>query len=265
VRRRRADEAIPASCAGARGRVLVVTCLGIAAAVDARSGRTAWTLRYDRGRPDGDDPGRRLQTEESETGDRRSGFSNEPPLAFSDRVAFAPTDARVLFLGNDRPRGAGRHLLLRTRRRIEDFRNLALEQLIAAVPARGGRPALLVGVGQGYRATQEVHTCVVAMDAETLSLAWERPLPDGGAPEPRGRALVTEGEVLVPARHGIARYRLADGGDLPFLGLDALPPETRSLLASEDERPWGNLVPVPGRGVLAVDSNSVAFWAVPAR
>jgi hypothetical protein len=101
------------------------------------------------------------------------------------------------------------------------------------------------------------------MDAETLVLAWERALPDGGAPEPRGRALATEGEVLVPTRNGIARYRLADGGELPFLGFEAVPPDRRTLFASEDERPWGNLVPVPGRGVLTVDSNSVAFWAVP--
>src|SRR5262245_8143581 len=246
VRSRRPDEAMPSSCTGARGRVFVVTNLGLAAAVDAVAGRPAWTLRYDRGRPDGEDPGRRLQASEREPGDRRSGFSNEPPLAIEDRVAFGPTDARLLHLVNDRPRGADRHLLLRTRRRIEDFRNLAVEHLVAAVPARATRPALLVAVGQGYAATNEVHTSVVAMDVETLTIAWERPLPDGGRPEPRGRALVTEGEVLVPSRNGIARYRLADGEDLPFLGLSTVSESDRRHLASEDERPWGNLVPVPG-------------------
>lgn len=259
VRRGRASEALPGSCAGARGRVVVVTNLGIVACADATVGRIAWMFRYDRGRPDGDDPGRRLQTEEIEQGPRHSSFSNEPPLLYDDLVFVAPTDSRRLLALFDRPRGRERNLRSWDRDRVEEFRNLSLEQLVGVVPERSGRRALLVGVGQGYRAPNEVNTSVVALDARTKALAWDRPLPDGSEPEPYGKAIVTEEEVVVPTRYGIARYRVRDGADLPFVGMEAVGDDRRLLRAYE--RPFGNLIPVPGRGVLALDGTTLAFWA----
>ena len=58
LRRGRDEEVVPSSCAAARGRVVLVTATGIAAAVDARTGRAQGSFRYDRGRPDGDEVAR---------------------------------------------------------------------------------------------------------------------------------------------------------------------------------------------------------------
>lgn len=261
LRRGRDDEAMPASCAGARGRVVLVTSLGIAAAVDAVSGRTVWTLRYDRGRPDGDDLTHRLDGP-VESGDRRSSFSNEPPLLADGRCFLAPTDSRYVLATADRPRGRARTLRLWKRHRVDDFRNLAVEQLVGVLSeARTDAPALVV-VGQGYEHDGSPHTAVVALDPATGAMRWERALPSGEEPEPYGRALLTEGEVYVPTRDGIARYRVADGSELPPLDRAAISDEDRAYL-SESDRPVGNLVPIPGQGLVAVDVDAVTIWRRP--
>jgi outer membrane protein assembly factor BamB len=252
IRRGRADEVLPGSCAAAHGRVLVVTALGLAASVDATTGRTLWTYRYDRGSPDGEAVSRRLGEDTDESA-RRSSFANEPPLLQGGRGFFTPTDARHLFCTFDRPRGPRRLLTAWTRSRTEGFLNLALEHLAGVTDGRDGVPPTLVGVGQGHRDASELHVCVVGMDPESGEVRWGRALPDG-QPEPYGRAAVTSKEVYVPTHGGIAAFRLADGADLPFTGVEALPEE------KERERPWGNLVVVPGVGLVAVNADFVALW-----
>jgi len=261
IRRGRDDELVPASCAAAHGRVLLVSSLGIAAAVDADTGRTLWSYRYDRGRPDGDEPGHRLDAD-FEQGPRRSSFANEPPLISDGRCFLAPTDARYVFALFDRPRGPRRLLRLWRKHRTEEFQNLAVEHLPGVTQVTSTIPATLIVVGQGFAAPGEPFTCVAGLDPATGAVRWERALPDGGPSEPYGRALVTAGEVYVPTEAGIARYRLKDGSDLPFLDLPSIPRDLRDLLRPE-EKPFGNLVPIPGRGLVAVNESSISFWRVP--
>lgn len=261
IRRRRDDEAIPTSCAAAHGRVVVVTSIGIAAAVDARSGRTLWSWRYDRGRPDGDDIGHRLD-EGIETGERKSSFVNEPPLLVDGRCFFAPTDARHLFAVTDRPRGRARTIRLWRRHRVDDFRNLAVEQIVGIVGEADLDAPTMVVAGQGYEGGGAPHTAVVGLDPATGAMRWERALPFATEAEPFGRALVTAGEVYVPAPGGIARYRVLDGTELPSLDRAALEADGQSPFDPEGHElmPIGNLVPIPGEGLVAVSTSSVSIW-----
>ncbi len=260
--RRSKDEVMSASCAAARGRVVCVTALGLVSAVDAATGRTHWAYRYDRGRPDGEAQDQRLS--EKAAGPRRTTFQNEPPLLALDMCFFAPTDARDLYATFDRPRGALRHFTAWRHPRTEGFVNLALEHLVGCTDGRGGVPPTLVGVGKGWPVSGELHTCVVAIDPRPLTgkgaVRWGRPLPDGGPPEPYGRACLTEAEVYVPTESGIAGFRLADGEDLPFHDLASVDADRRLLLGRD--RPFGNLVPVPGKGLIAVNEDTVAFWKI---
>src|SRR5207245_1648965 len=104
--------------AGARGRVVVVTSVGIAAAVDASSGRTEWSYRYDRARAGGEEPDKRLE-DEAEQDERSTTFANEPPVLCGGRCWFAPTDSRWLFATADRPQGRARRFELWHRERTE--------------------------------------------------------------------------------------------------------------------------------------------------
>ena len=261
VRAGRDDEAIPASCAAAHGRVVIVTSLGIAAAVDADSGRTLWSYRYDRGRPDGDDLGHRLDAT-IETTERKSSFVNEPPLVADGRCFLAPTDARYIFAIADRPRGRARTLRLWRRHRVDDFRNLAVEQIVGVVGETDTDEPVLVLAGQGYEGEGSPHTAVVALDPATGSLRWERALPFATRPEPYGRALLTTSEVYISTAHGIARYRVSDGAELPALDGAAVARDGGSLLDAYGRpyEPIGNLVPIPGKGIVTVNADSISIW-----
>jgi hypothetical protein len=260
IRRARDEEAVPSSCAGARGRVVLVTALGVAAAVDARTGRARWSLRYDRGRPDGDEVGRRL-VDASETPGRASSLSNQPPRLAADRVVVAPTDARTILGLFDRPRGPKRLLRAWTVHRTDAFRDMAAEQVAGIVPGTGAAPATVVVVGQGYVTDplSDTCTCVAGLDLSTGVLRWARALPFGGEQEPFGDALVTRDEVLVPTARGIARFATADGAERPAIDATAIP-AARLRALREDEMVYGNLVPVPGAGLVAVNADGVAFW-----
>jgi hypothetical protein len=144
------------------------------------------------------------------------------------------------------------------------FRNLAIEQLAGVTDGAGGVPPTLVGVGTGYGLDQlhDPFTCVVGMDPATGVVRWERAMPFGGIPEPFGLALVTQDEAFVPTALGIARFALADGKDRAPLDETAIPASSARLLYP-DETLYGNLVPVPGRGVIAVNESDVAFWLAP--
>jgi|GEM_PF-2072687 len=254
LRRKRVDEAMPAGCVGAHGRVHVVTSLGLASAVDARTGRTLWSFRYDRGRPDGEDTARRL-TADREGAERRSSFANHPPVVVDGRLYVAPTDGRSVWCLSDRPRGRDRLLTRWPLHRTDDVRNLALEQVVGVTDGRDGVPPTLVVVGQGYGVDplHDPFTVVVAVDALSGRLRWERALPFGALPEPLGVAVIAGDDVFVPTAKGIARYALADGADRPSIVADG----------DDDDEAYGNLVPVPGRGLVAVAASRVTFWMRP--
>jgi hypothetical protein len=261
----RPDEAIPTSCAASHGRVYLVTTLGIAAAVDARSGRTRWSYRYDRGRPDNVEPGRRLQ-ETKESSDRKSTFANHPPLVGAGGIYLTPTDSRYVLALYDRPLGARRQLL--QWKRFRDIAwNCVVEHLAGVTEGRGDVPPTLVAVGQGFNSDplHDEYACVIAIDPYSPSGTvdrWQRALPFGDLPEPFGVAMLTETEVLVPSAKGIARYRLKDGADVPPLD-DTTIPASAALYPAEHL--YGNLVPVPGRGFVAVNEAYLSFWLAPAK
>jgi hypothetical protein len=88
---------------------------------------------------------------------------------------------------------------------------------------------------------------------------WWGASTTGWGAAPYGRALLTAAEVFVPTRHGIVVYDLASGRDLGLLDEATLPPARRDALP-EDVCLYGNLVPVPGRGLLAVNGSVIAYW-----
>ena len=63
----------------------------------------------------------------------------------------------------------------------------------------------------------------------------------------------------MPSANGIARYALADGSDRPALDASSVP-AARLHRLREEEMLYGNLIPVPGKGILAVNADGVAFW-----
>jgi hypothetical protein len=239
VRRGRVDEAMPPGCVGAHGRVHVVTAIGIAAAVDARTGRTLWSYRYDRGRPDGEDVAKRL-TGGPERAPRRTTFANLPPILADGRVFLAPTDGRLVHCLSDRPRGRTRVLTRWKLRRTDDVRNLAIEQLVGVTEAAGDVPPTLVAVGQATRPAARPLHLRRRRGREQRDPAVGARAPFGGIPEPFGLATVAGDDVFVPTAKGIARYALADGADRPSIEAPA---------DDGTEEAYGNPLSRAGRGL----------------
>lgn len=267
VRGERLDEAVPSAPAAARGRLVVSTSLGFVAAVDAEDGRLAWIFRHDRAVERG--RLRRLGTKNETQRPRETSFANEPPLLLEGLVVAAPTDSEHVYGLDERPRGRAR-LLQRwapVHRRL-DLPRIALEQLVGALPASAARPRTIVGVGQGDPESDLPGHLVVGLSADSGRPLWAVTADTGRAAVPCGRALVTEGEVFVPTRHGLKVLDLAQPGReilLRALGADGRPVPAAVPEDGEeglDEDSWaGNLVPVPGVGVVAVGLHHVALWA----
>ncbi len=259
VRRGRVDEAIPTSPAAARGRVVVGTSLGIVAAVDADDGRPQWLLRYERGAV-AQGRSRRLGSLR-DTAPRLSGFRNQPPVLALERTFVAPTDGPHLLCLFDRPRGAGRELVSWRLHRRLDFRDFAAEQIVAAQDGDGSHPPRLILAGKGRSTEGDVPAPIaVALDAlRPPRVLWTATATTGDGGEPYGRAVATDAELFVPTRHGISVYSTVDGRDRATLDVSNLPDEWASLLPT-DVGPYGNLIAVPGKGLLAVNESLVAFW-----
>ena len=69
----------------------------------------------------------------------------------------------------------------------------------------------------------------------------------------------------MPQEHGIAVFELEDRNRdgshfLALLDQNAFDPK---LAASVQGRPYGNLIPIPGKGLVSVNATSIAFWAKP--
>jgi hypothetical protein len=165
--------------------------------------------------------------------------------------------------------------------RDPDLYNLGIkfmpEQLAGVVPPDGERLSALVLVGKGEGGAQP-GSIVVVHEAITgkrgidwprsdepdprAAEVWRGISPTGFGAEPYGRALVTAAEIFVPQAHGIAIYELVDrdGDGSHFLGVlnrSAMGPK---LEPTAPERPYGNLIPIPGRGLVSVSATTVAFW-----
>ncbi len=272
LRTGRMDEVIPTSPAAAHGRVVVSTALGILAAVDASDGRVQWVHRYSRNVET--ERGRRRNRDSRDRGLRTRSFANEPPVLALDRCFVAPTDSNLVLTLFNRPRTAGRQLVARD----PDLYNVGWkfmpEQIAGVVPPRGEHPSALVLVGKGEGGARPGSIVVVreAVVGERGLLwprtdkpdprgaeVWRGISPTGFGAEPYGRALVTAEEVFVPQAHGIAVFELVDrnGDGSHYLGV-----LNREDMGAKDapERPYGNLIPIPGRGLLAVSATTIAFW-----
>jgi hypothetical protein len=257
---RRADEAIPSSPAAANGRVVVVTTLGIVASVDARSGRPHWLYRNDRGIV-GASRLQRLE-EEDDPRPRETGFANGPPLLAFEQVWFAPTDGPQLCCLFDRPRGPKRTLRRWRRNRRSGFHAFAAEQIAGLVPGSGPDAApVLVVVGRGETSEGQPPAAIAqGIDALRPGWTWWKAIATtGDGPEPFGTGLLTRGELFVPTRHGISVFGLEDGRDLATLDAATIPPRWRELL-SADVPLSGNLIPVPGLGVIALSGSHAVYW-----
>jgi hypothetical protein len=262
VRGGRPDEAIPSSPAGAHGRVVVFTGLGIVASVDARTGRPHWAYRNDRGVV-GAGRLKRLQGERDRT-PRETGFANVPPLIAFERIWVAPTDGLEILCLFDRPRGPRRALRAWRKDRRAGFVDFAAEQIVGLTTPAHGAP-LLVVVGRGEVPEGRPPAALAkAIDAFDPAGRWEAFATTGDGPAPYGTALLTEEELFVPTRHGICVFDLLDGSDLATLDVASVPAALRDLLTPGIGL-GGNLVPAPGLGLLVLSGTHGVFWRVPPR
>jgi hypothetical protein len=278
MRTGRVDEVIPTSPAAAHGRVIVGTALGMIAAVDARDGRIQWIYRYDRAVET--ERGQRRNRDHRDDGARSSSFSNEPPIVTGDQVYVTPTDGDDLLVLADRPLTRERRLVCYEENRELRLTGSLMEHVAGVVLPQEGRegslalvcqgddgeiPGALVGVyalldgGQGHRAGQVLRW---PLEGPELTSLWQGIGPTGFGAQPYGRALVTGKELFVSQDHGIAVFELLDSGHdghlLGVLDADDIPEALRKGMQG---RPYGNLIPVPGRGLVAVNATSVAFWS----
>lgn len=264
VRGGRPDEAIPSSPAGAHGRVVVSTGLGIVASVDARHGRPHWVYRNDRGVV-GAGRLKRLQRENDHT-PRETGFANVPPLLAFERIWVAPTDGLEILCLFDRPRGRRRSLRAWRKNRRAGFVDFAAEQIVGlAPPPENEASPLLVVVGRGEVPEGRPPAAIAkAIDAFDPARRWEAFATTGDGPEPYGTALLTEAELFVPTRHGISVFDVLDGSDLATIDVSSVPVRLRELLTPEIGLS-GNVVPAPGRGLLVLGATHGVFWRAKSR
>lgn len=250
VRRSRIDELMPSAPAAGHGRVVVCTGAGMVAAVDASDGRIAWIHRYDRMTDALRD---KRNANRPSSGLRHTGFSNEPPVLGLDRVFAAPVDGEhVLWLTN-RPRLGSRSMVTeRLGREVGGVANMSIESVIGVA----GSPASLVLTGRGQEENGIPGPIVSVWDPLRRIERWRETGSTRDGIEIYGRGLVTDDLVYISTPGGIALYDLATGADAGTLDIEDVPENARrpGMVVS------GNLIPVPGRGLLAVSATSITFW-----
>lgn len=267
VRPMREDEIMPTAPAGHRGQVVLGTALGIVAAVSAHDGRIAWIHRYDRD-VEVDRHLRGIRRREDRD-PRSMSFSNGPPRLGYGRCVLAPTDGRGVIVLADRPMGKDRLLRMDVLHRQEDFVDFLPESVAAllapvaspaapatAGPAQSGSiPAgaqldlVLVGKATGIDLPGSIAT---RRDISSLAQVWGAVPSTAFGSGTYGESLCTAGELFVPTREGILVFDLESGKRSALLHHEAEEPNAM--------RPYGNLIPVPGRGLLAVGATTVSYW-----
>ncbi|MGE0190706.1 MAG: hypothetical protein AB7T63_01580 [Planctomycetota bacterium] len=256
VRPGREDEVMPTAPAGAAGRIVYGTALGLVAAVSARDGRVAWAYRYDRD----------VEVDRAARGRRRTdtleprsiGFLAEPPRLALERCALAPTDGRDLLVFFDRPIGPDRELLSLAIDRRRDHVDFHPESVLGLVAGPGPKAApWLVSVGQGLDTGEVPGPLAIARDLVSGRVVWQGHPGLATLTQPYGTALLTASEVLVPTREGIVRFARDDGR---LLALEDRHDLDEPAAAGDPPLPYGNLVPLPGGGLLAVSATTVSCW-----
>jgi len=242
----------------AKGVVVAVTGLGVAAALDARSGDLLWLFRYDR-KPS-QERERLAEVGNASMVHVRSGWMREPPRIVGDSVYFAPFDSDDLFACW--LRGANTPLGFEIEQwaidRAKGHRHSLLEYVggvrggrIFYVGRRDPRPALTVsyqavlshpidrGVGFAYGLIP-----FTDRDEET-----GQPVP----PEIYGEPTIAGDVLLVPTRRAIYRFdvgkdpeaTLKDGERLAEIAV--LPPYLAPAEGIDEEEPaFGALLAVDG-------------------
>ena len=195
----------------ARGVVVIVTNLGVAAALDASTGEYLWLLRYDRLRFR---ERQRLSEEEERSLPHKSAWFREPPRIVGDSVYFAPTDSESLLACWLRgARIDGSYYAVRwDKSRKKDHFNCLLEH-VAGI--EGGR---VFCVGRRDERQTRLFESVVSVPLETgRGLAYAR-LPAtrrdresglGVPPEIFGRPFIAGRTLLVPTERVLYRFDLA--------------------------------------------------------
>ena len=132
VRSLREDEIMPTAPAGAHGRVVICTSLGLVGAVSARDGRVLWMHRYERNVEVTRGIRGRRRREDGEA--RSMSFVNAPPRLGYERCIVAPTDSSYILELMQRPIGPARMLEGQAIHWREHFDRFLPEQVLALAP-----------------------------------------------------------------------------------------------------------------------------------
>jgi len=201
--------------AAARGVVVAVTGVGVAAGLDARSGEILWLLRYDR-KPMPDRP--RLREVNEKWAPRDPGWKREPPRIVGDYALFAPIDGegidRVWLRGRTRPDDGSFTLVCWSQRRDRDLgRNCLLEYIAGFRDGRG----YYVGVRDPDRARWGYEN-IVSNDLEREfpfrygRLPASERIPGGQVNVPPalfGRPALAGSMLLLPTRRALYAFETA--------------------------------------------------------
>lgn len=242
----------------AKGVVVAVTGLGVAAALDARSGDLLWLFRYDR-KPSRERD-RLADSGEVRMVHLRSGWTREPPRIAGDSVYFAPFDSDEVFAcwlrGARTP--IGFEIEQWALDRAKGHRHSLLEYLggvrgrrIFYVGRRDPRPALSVS----YQAVLSHPLDRAVGFAYGLLPFTEREEGSGNAlpPDLYGQPLIAGDVLLVPTRRAVYRFDVAtdplaslrDGERIAEI--PSLPPYLAPAEGVDPEEPaFGSLLSVDG-------------------
>jgi len=242
----------------AKGVVVAVSGLGVAAALDARSGDLLWLFRYDR-RPSRERE-RLADVGKAQMVHLRSGWMREPPRIVGDSVYFAPFDSDELFAcwlrGASTP--VGFEIEQWAVDRAKGHRHSQLEyvggvrgQQIYYVGRRDPRPALTVSYQAvvSHPLDRSVGFAYGLLPFTERDEDTTRPVP----PEIYGHPAIAGDKLLVPTRRAVYRFdlgkdpasQLRDGEQIEEI------PVLAPYLAPEDaidpeEPAFGALIAVDG-------------------
>ena len=243
----------------AQGVVVAVTGVGVAAALDARTGEIIWLLRYDR-KPMPERP--RLRDVRELWAPRRPGWKREPPRIVGDYVLFAPIDGegldRCWLRGRRRPDDGSFTLVCWSQRRDRDLGRNCLLEYVAGY--RGGR-GYYVGVRDPDRARWGYEN-IVSNDLESEFPFRYGRLPaterDAGSPvrvPPAlfGRPTLAGSVLLVPTKRALYAFETAGAAEKEGARRSEVPPLGRFVapVLDHEERKeappmFGNLVAIDG-------------------
>jgi hypothetical protein len=195
---------------------VVVTGMGVAAGLDARTGEILWMLRYDR------KPGRereRLREEHEQKVYLGSGWFREPPRILGDSVYFAPFDSerayRCWLRGSRRPDDGAYAVVQWDKHRAQHPGRNALAEYIAGID----RDRIYYVARRDEHHSRASYQTVVShpLDDEVSRYAYgripaierDRTTGVGVPPPPFGRPLIAGDVLFVPTRKMLFRFDLA--------------------------------------------------------